>query len=159
MRQVCGRFIQDEQPIVMLGAAASDLRQAPGDRDQSPLGHGQIADPGFWRDVQTDLIQQGAHRGPLVLPQDAARQPGAEPVDPQVLHDRHGRHQRQILVDERHPGSTGPRPEVAGDVPPAHMYGDARVCRVETGQDLDERRFSRPVLADQRTHLSSALCE
>ena len=85
----------------------------------------------------------------------SAARPQRLAPDEHVL--RHGEvgEQRRLLVDDGDAGRPGRGRAVQRDLPAGHVERPA-VRLVHPGEDLDERRLARAVLADQRVHLAGA---
>src|SRR5690606_15378064 len=114
----------------------------------------EIADGRRRIDVEAHTREEVTDRVRLPSPADAPESPGLEATYPEVLQDRHRRHECQVLMDEPHAGALGTVLEVAGDVDATHLDGGAAVGLVEPREHLDEGRFAAAVLADHRDDLA-----
>ena len=67
-----------------------------------------------------------------------------------VFHDRHGVHQREVLMNERHTvGNSTPKVQ-RGSL----QFDLSRIGQVHARKHLDEGRFSGAVLAQKRMHFT-----
>ncbi len=87
-----------------------------------------------------------AHAAPV----DQAETPPIAGQHGDVLRDRHGIDETEILVDEGDRQRLRFRSDAA-----VAIENLAAVARVDAGEDLDEGRFARAVLAEQGMHLAA----
>jgi hypothetical protein len=144
-RERGGRFVHDEHPGVE--------RQRLGDRHQLLLTGAQLTHrpPRIERD--TAPLQEPPGHLVRAPPVDRA-QPGPQlAAEEDVLRHREPGHEVQLLVDHGDPGPLriGGRGE-----PHRHPIDRDRPLVVGdvAGEDLHERRLARPVLPEQRVHLT-----
>jgi hypothetical protein len=149
--QICGRLVQHEQSVAVLLQRA----KGPGDGDQGFRGRVQRADHHVHRHIEG----QASERGPDL----AASLPPVDPSPPMlgiagqadVLH--HGRRvdQGQVLVYEGQP-SRGSAGRVFLQRLAVEQDHSARIWLVVAGQDLDQRRLPRSVVARERQQFTPA---
>ncbi len=136
-----GRLVHDEQP----GVEGDGL----GDLDDLLVGDGQTERRAARVDVYAQPLEEGArlavHAGPVDPPAAAEGHPAHE----DVLGDRQVGEERRLLVDDGDARvlRLGRGAEV--DLLAAEQELSA-IAPVDAGDDLDQRRLARTVLADQR---------
>ena len=140
-RQARGRLVKDKN----LGLG----RERAGDRHQRLFGAAQILDARVGIDVGAERVQRNrraAARRVLIDHAEAARK-AERHAD--VFGHRHPVDQAEVLMDE------GDRQAAqgVGDVDAAKADA-ARVERIDAGQNLDQRRLARAVLAQERKNLA-----
>ena len=145
-----GGLVEDEQRELLTFAGAVE---GSGHADRGALGLGQLADGARRVDVVAEAVQRPAGGLALVaaVEQRQARHP---PGDPEVVGDGHRLDEAEVLVDEAQPGveRIGGRAEVERDA--GHLGGGTLVGFVVAGEDLDDRRLARAVLADEGVDLA-----
>ena len=132
--------------------------QRPGDLDELLLGHRQPAHLGLGVDARADPPEEPP--GPLPAPCPADPTPGPPRLQPQrdVLGDRQVGEEGRLLVDRGDPERAGADRVVVLDRPALHLERSL-VRRVGAGDDLDQRRLPRAVLADQGMDLAGLQVE
>ena len=150
-RQVGRRLVEHQHAAV----DALQPVEGPHDGEERPLDLAQRPHLGVRPDVaEAKWPQRLPHQPPLVPPRDPPQRAGLVVADAQVLEHAHLGHQPEVLVHERdaeqvrRAGVERQRHRLAG-----HLQGRAVVGRVVAGQDLDEGRLARAVLAEQAVHL------
>src|SRR5262249_34005394 len=118
----------------------------------------QIPDARLRSDAELEtahrLLRPGIQRTPADAAERAARVPD---LQPEVLADAHVVDEAEILMDETQPGvSRGGGAEAVRTVLLAGDDDGAGVGGMHTGEDFDERRLPRAVLADQSMDASGA---
>jgi hypothetical protein len=106
-------------------------------------------------ELHAETPEQHACGGGLRMPPDAPVPGRCVVADQKVLQHGHRRHQAQMLV---HEGNAEPQ-EIARLQGQRHRLSanpqhSARLRFVEPGQNLDEGRFARTVLAEKAMHLA-----
>ena len=139
--QARGRFVEDED----LGLG----RERAGDRHQRLFGAAEILDAGVGIDVGAKRVERarGAAARRVLIDQAEAARKAERQAD--VLGHRHPVDQAEILMDE---GDRQAAQRVSG-VDAAKADG-AGVERVDAGQNLDQRRLARAVLAEERENFA-----
>ena len=149
-RQRGGRLVHDDDVRVM--------RKRAGDFDQMLLRHAEILEQGAGVEVGVQALQHMARAGPHLEPVDAPAKRQRHVAHEDVLGDAELVEHHGFLVDRRYAGGPGVARSVAGE----RLAGDenlAFVRLVDAGEDLDQRRLARAVLADQRRHFARPQCE
>jgi len=147
MRQRRGRLIHDHH--------AGIDRQRPGDGDQMAAGDAEIAKPGARVDTGADTVQQVLRPRLAGAPVDQAEAAARGMAEKDVLGDAEIIEKHGFLMDRRHPGGGGGM-GIGKAAGAAVDLDRAGIGLVDAGQDLDDGRLARPVLADQRHHLAGA---
>ncbi len=143
-RERGGRFVHDDEARVVGDGAA--------DRDELALGDREVAQAGRRVKRHADPLQGGFRRAP-----DRSPAQEMQPVvllDRDILGNREVGEQGQVLVDD-----LDAAPDAFGRIQPcAFLAADqdaaARLRRLHAGDDLDQRRFARAVLAGEAVHLA-----
>ena len=146
-RQRGGRLVHDDDARVM--------RQRAGDLDQMLL-----------RDAEGPQQRAGVEIGLEAFEQVARANLHLAPVDAPAARERHMAHENVLsdaelvehhgfLVDRRDAGGPGVARSGA-DERLAGNENDALVGAMDAGQDFDQRRFARAILADQRGDFTRA---
>ena len=139
--QASRRFVEDED----LGLG----RKRAGDRHQRLFRAAQILDAGVGIDVGAQRVERarGAAARRVLIDQAKAARKAERHAD--VFGHRHPVDQAEILMDE---GDRQAAQRVSG-VDAAKADG-AGVERVDAGQNLDQRRLARAVLAEERENFA-----
>ena len=114
---------------------------------------GQVAHHRVGIDVDLVLFQKSPRRPVHGPAPDDAEAVGRLVVEEEILGDRHGLHEIDVLMDRDDP--LGERVVGAGEAD--HLAVErkgAGVRRIDPGDDLGERRLAGAVLADQPVHAS-----
>ena len=146
-----GGLVEHQQTGRMSGVG----QQRTGHSDTGLLRGRQPRDCRFRIEVQAHRLQRGPGP-PLRLAAVDGPEPGREAgPEGEIVGDRAVLDQPEILVHETSTELVGRvgQPEV--EQPAAEEHQPARVRTVVAGQHLDQRGFARPVLAEQRMHLTS----
>ena len=118
--------------------------------ERSPASESGAIDEPSRRNRRPRLV---AHRPPV---EDA--ETGGLDAEKDVLRDRALRQQAQLLMDDADPGAARGDRVRKCDLPPVEPDGSA-VGPIDAAEDLDQRRFSRAVLAAQRMNLAARAAE
>ena len=142
-RQAGRRLVQHED----LGLR----RQRASNGHKRLLGACQVMDPHLRIDIRADDLQRplGAHaRG---VPVDNAEAPRKTEHEGDVFRNGHPLDETKILVEECDGQVTQP----VGHVPPAVVHC-ARIERMDSGENLDQRGFAGAILTQERDDLARA---
>ena len=135
-----GGLVHDEQRGVE--------RDGLGDLEDLLVGDREAAGRATRVDRDAEPLEEGGSLGVHPVPVDAARGADRLATHEDVLGDVEVGEERRLLVDHRHPGGLGLRRRGEVGVP-AQQAEDAGVAAVDAGDDLDQRRLARTVLADE----------
>ena len=141
-----GRLVHDQN--------AGVDRERLGDLDDLLVGDGKIAGQRIGRDRRPEPPQEPARLLAHCPPVEEAEARGLD-AEKDVLRDRAVRQQAQFLVDDADPGAARGERVRERDLPSVEPDGSA-VGLIDAAEDLDERRFSRAVLAAQRMDLAAS---
>ena len=153
-RQRGGRLVEDQHRR----RVGRQHRQSAGNRDDRPIALAQLADRAVDVVVDVEGRERLARAGALAAP---AQSPQSHAVltapadDREVVDDRQRVDQPEVLVDEADRGAldrvvmAGGRDRLTADLQLGAVVGD-----VVAGEDLDQRRLPRPVLAEQHVDLA-----
>ncbi len=132
--------------------------ERPRDLDELLLGHREPSDLGLGVDRRADPIEEPPSPVAPLLPADQSPRPGRFQADRDVLGDGQVGKQRRLLVDRRDPEGFGQDRVVGLDQFPGD-FKRPLVWLVGAGDDLDERRLPRAILADQGVDLARVQVE
>ena len=126
-----------------------------GEADQRSLRRRNVFHRRVGIDVEADGLETDLCASPLLAPVEAAERGRPVSADAEVFEDRHRSHDADILMQESKPESVGfARLDWQRNAFAAHQ-DLAGIGRVISGDDLDEGRFSRAVLTDERMDLTA----
>src|SRR5574337_1574833 len=137
-----GRLVHDDEPRLH--------RKRAGNLDELLLGDGEIAHQRHRVALQADALAKRARLLGEAAP--AHKQPGARlAADEHVLGDRHVGGEGELLVNSRDAGALRLVRRLELNLF-AEELDRSLIGRLGAGEDLEQRRFARAVLAEQRVN-------
>jgi len=134
--------------------AVGHLLGSADEADQRPLGLRHVTDWQVGVEIEPHRLEQAPHAPTFASPQQTAVPGRLVAAETKVLEHAHAFGKARLLMQEREPVALRlTRPERQPDARSVHLHR-ARIGRVVAGENLDQGRLARAVLADEGMDLA-----